>query len=372
MAARSERKSVPPAPAMSQVPLVPLGKQLDLLDAILNTVRMESLGSEVEQAITDIVDRLEQSIAVAVDLVYLRAMREVIYRYLGRSGIIPTRESMLDGAGELASLVGVDAEADLQDVMIRPEVRSYVIGRLFGESKLLDTKIATLVIIKLLTKLDLLEETKKCEGDVKQMDDWVTYLLNNVVDSEATCPVFSRLWLTEKGLERKEDEADFTAKLKSCLGGSKRYSFFDFAQSGYQTGSTELSGHSGLIFIDKKRKTYERFEPHGKFNPWSDTFVDDYFEKILPLKVPELQNYRYYKPLDLCPEIGPQRMQAKDKDCPSGGYCLIFSLVYLHLRLMSPDEDPRLILRILLSLGSDGLLSVVKRYVNWMDLALDP
>jgi hypothetical protein len=350
-------------------------KLLSLLDRIIYDVKAaEKSGTELERKITMVVDQLDET-ANLLDLQGLQKMREVLYQYLGRSGVIPTAQSMGSAANVLIAEYTNDddivSEPILIEAMITPQVQKYVYSRLFGESRLIDTFIVDLFLDKFYSKLNLLQETTKCRGNEEQVVAWISHLVNTLAPSSITCPVYRLIDLTEKGATNKDQEKLFIDELGTCLAGDKRFMFFDFGHSGSfigKDGKSRTGAHAGLVFIDKKRKTYERFEPHGQFESWDDKFVDKYFEQILPTIIPELKSYHYYKPLDICPAIGPQAMQADNKDCLAGGFCLIFALVYLHLRLIMPDEDPRLIIERLLKIGPTGLLSLVKRYVNWMEL----
>jgi hypothetical protein len=101
----------------------------------------------------------------------------------------------------------------------------------------------------------------------------------------------------------------------------------------YLTLHKKESGHANLIFVDTVNKTYERFEPHGSKGSYDE---NDQINEYLRTK-PEFKGFRYISTLDFCPRIGPQakeNRQAK-KACKIGGYCVVYSILYAHLRLIS-------------------------------------
>lgn len=124
--------------------------------------------------------------------------------------------------------------------------------------------------------------------------------------------------------------------------------------------------HSNMIFIDKNEKTYERFEPHGEMKSFDDSYVNKFMKTEFKAKF--LTNeYQYTGPLDVCPPIGPQRKQTRNNDCDDAGYCVIFSTLYAHLRVLDPSIPSQTIINRLLELSGDEILDTILRYISYID-----
>ena len=105
------------------------------------------------------------------------------------------------------------------------------------------------------------------------------------------------------------------------------------------------SSHLNVLFIDKKNKTVERFEPYGEIIysqsifPESQTDIDqsieDYFKNYL---------YKYYSPQSFCPREGIQYKMEKLQDSPTtkygtSGFCVSWSYLFALSRLKYPNES---------------------------------
>lgn len=132
------------------------------------------------------------------------------------------------------------------------------------------------------------------------------------------------------------------------------------------------NGHQNLLIFDKKQKTYERFEPNGSgaldFFTWVDAFLaSDNFKQSLKIK-----GYIFVPTATSCPMIGPQVKQKKLKEeekgfCKDGGYCVVFSTITAHLKLLAPDISIAEISAFLLSLDPEEILDLIQRYNTWME-----
>jgi hypothetical protein len=99
--------------------------------------------------------------------------------------------------------------------------------------------------------------------------------------------------------------------------------------------------HTNILIFDNKKKTVERFEPHGwevsqiMFGKENDERINilltTYFEEF---------NYRYIEPSTFCPTMkaGPQILSVlENKDKMQKGFCQTWSLWYADFRLTYPD-----------------------------------
>lgn len=107
-----------------------------------------------------------------------------------------------------------------------------------------------------------------------------------------------------------------------------------------------LSSHGNALIIDKNTLTYELFDPYGRTTPE----IDIWFEKDLPY-LAGLEGWKYLPPLELCPNYGPQYIAEKKEDIARNqkGYCMTWTLMYIHSRLSNPSIDPKIIVKLLTS-----------------------
>jgi hypothetical protein len=256
-------------------------------------------------------------------------------------------------------------ETIIQDPWFREFLRSYLLSPSEkGWSILDDWWFNQIFKTEFLDRVSSFIESDSCVGPSEKINQWLQYLINHEIGLPACVPDSKNLWLESDGKIMNEDE--FIGKLEECYQSSNDRIVFQFVHA------TSLAAHSGLIFIDKANKTYERFEPHGYFaGGWDDTFVDVYFEFLLPQKVTWLQEFKYFSNLKICPRIGPQILQAKAVDCPAGsGFCVAFSLIYAHLRILGQRFPPALIISKLTGMKPSEILSLVRRYITWMNFII--
>lgn len=103
----------------------------------------------------------------------------------------------------------------------------------------------------------------------------------------------------------------------------------------------EDMSHANVVIVDRRRKTVERFEPHGRHDradSMDQTFVDF-------LIANNMDKLHYIRPNDLCCNgWGPQRLENSVRLPPiklSRGYCGIWSMIYAHSRMQAPDRSAR-------------------------------
>jgi hypothetical protein len=102
-------------------------------------------------------------------------------------------------------------------------------------------------------------------------------------------------------------------------------------------------GHSNFIIYDKISKTFEHFEPHGSLQVSNIgnkqrlyIELNNFFTQLIPYCI-------YLSPNSVCPNIGPQALESilcekHVYKSTSPGYCYLWSIWYVELRLHYPDE----------------------------------
>ena len=157
---------------------------------------------------------------------------------------------------------------------------------------------------------------------------------------------------------------NFKSLIKKCEENNKYMVVCDLTL--LENFDTKKTSHANVLIFDTRRKTIERFDPHGGseykyvelvydkknkilgrqdfkfgnqknnkiestalFNQvYIDTKLKDKFKEIIP-------EYTYYSTNDTTPYLGPQ-VKTDEFD----GLCVTWSLMYMILRLLNPDMSP--------------------------------
>lgn len=126
--------------------------------------------------------------------------------------------------------------------------------------------------------------------------------------------------------------------------------------------------HANALIIDRILGTAELFEPHGDMNrggysqrDLEDVYyiLEDYFND---------QEYEFYYPEEVCPRIGPQKLETQDLKMKNEiGYCEAWSLWYIEMRLKYADIPRHILLPSILDIfTNDGkiALGVIRNYAE--------
>lgn len=127
------------------------------------------------------------------------------------------------------------------------------------------------------------------------------------------------------------------------------------------------------LFVDKKNKTAERFEPNGYFYE-SSSSLNGLYQKADAAIRGFFENFGliYIPSLDICPANG---VQLQEQDGLFFGFCSTWSVWYMDMRLTYPDDHPwdlnQAILMKVRSMSTDALQGYIKAYVSRIfDVAL--
>jgi len=119
--------------------------------------------------------------------------------------------------------------------------------------------------------------------------------------------------------------------------------------------------HANCIIIDKRFKTIERFEPHGKKEPINfvynrqllDSLLEKYFEQFLP-------KYKYLSPEETQFDSGFQRLETHETDKykkigdPSG-FCVMWCLWYIEQRVKNNIHPLKLSKKLLIHIKTRNI-----------------
>ena len=129
------------------------------------------------------------------------------------------------------------------------------------------------------------------------------------------------------------------------------------------------SNHSNFIIIDTEKKEIERFEPHGNFGRCENrmTLIVDHIVSNFLIDLYD-ESFYYYNPSSYCPNFGPQSVIKYDE-----GYCVVFSTLYSHLRIINIDKSRELIIKYIYNLTNDPENpNFMKKYIAYtFDLSPD-
>ena len=107
----------------------------------------------------------------------------------------------------------------------------------------------------------------------------------------------------------------------------------------------DIENHANVLLIDKKRKTIEFFEPHGYKKELSSPYehvskyhtkyklLKEYFSKIL-------KQYTFVNASEIIKQRGFQ-----DKYDSNSGYCVTWSCLFVHYRILNPDTPLILLMK---------------------------
>lgn len=114
-------------------------------------------------------------------------------------------------------------------------------------------------------------------------------------------------------------------------------------------------GHANYLLMNTKKNppTLERFESFGQpsgsciGNADVDTKIEELFRTNLAIYAPHLKDFVYIKPKEFLPYKNVQSIQEKedrwvnrDENRNPVGFCSVWSLWYIELRITNPDKDP--------------------------------
>lgn len=140
----------------------------------------------------------------------------------------------------------------------------------------------------------------------------------------------------------------------------------------------ENRAHSNALIINRERKEYERFEPHGTdvgYPVEYDRLVNEYLAGDEVRKEFGLQGYTYLAPLDYCLQKYESyaEYQEEKKRCDAGGFCLTWSLYYMLLRILNPRASREEVLKEAMNttLYGDSRLQKIRRFQSLMDALVE-
>lgn len=154
-------------------------------------------------------------------------------------------------------------------------------------------------------------------------------------------------------------------------------------------GILSLPKHCNGLVFDFEKRAISRFEPHGgredvMFRPaiidsairahliqgegvigyegFDEREKEDWEKNMF-------RDWTYNSPIDFCPSLGVQT-KAERSTLPviknTGGYCMAWSMIFMHQRVLSPDKTERQVVQYFLDMEPDDLLVLIRKYAAFM------
>jgi len=132
---------------------------------------------------------------------------------------------------------------------------------------------------------------------------------------------------------------NFFEKIKKCINGGAKFIVIPLGIE-MKEGS-----HANYIIYDVDTNIIERFEPHGSTTPPGLNYNPDVLDNILFSRFKEInENITYLKPKNYLPKIGFQLLDIfetkKKKIGDPGGFCALWAVWYVDMRLTYSDLTP--------------------------------
>jgi ankyrin repeat protein len=133
---------------------------------------------------------------------------------------------------------------------------------------------------------------------------------------------------------------NFFNKIKKCIDAKSKFIIIPLGIE-MKEGS-----HANYIIYDVDKKIIERFEPHGSTTPPGLNYNPELLDTILYSRFKELdKDITYLKPKNYLPKIGFQLLDIfetkKKKIGDPGGFCALWTIWYVDMRLTYPEIPPQ-------------------------------
>ena len=139
----------------------------------------------------------------------------------------------------------------------------------------------------------------------------------------------------------------FYDQFKNCLLKTKQFIIIPIGIE------MREGNHAGYLIYDNIKKEIERFEPHGSTTPPGLYYNPNLLDEILEARFKTIDvNIKYIRPIDYLPKIGFQLLDINEnKKKQIGdpeGFCALWSIWYVDMRLTYKDIDRKELVEMLL------------------------
>lgn len=125
-------------------------------------------------------------------------------------------------------------------------------------------------------------------------------------------------------------------------------------------------GHSNIIIVDKKEEQMYFFEPHGSVFGNNISLYINIQEHCINI-IKNLFKLHNYKSSNIFNKCGPQDMQRHSSNfIKSGGYCLSWSLLLIHLILLNSEKSIDDIVQFIKEIRPTKLNCYIQKYTTYI------
>lgn len=217
-------------------------------------------------------------------------------------------------------------------------------------------------------------------GDIRLITAGYLYFISKysnfvcgVIPKDKNIRPYSLVWTCRKSKGRSLGVSpDFEELFDDCLKIPQRFVIIPLRlKSKSPCNQHDKNSHANILILDKQKATIERFEPHGGRMSESIHFYEspELDERLAELFRAKSKSYTYLKPQEICPRKGFQQKQVKEHLTKSletlGGFCGVWSLWYMELRLLNPNVDPQSLINSALEELSKGDNNFTKFIINY-------
>jgi len=179
--------------------------------------------------------------------------------------------------------------------------------------------------------------------------DYIEYLCNQskllmkricLLENPTDCTLILDQKDFKKGIQVKHmQKKEFISFIKECMGDKKTRYIPIIPET-----IKKAENHANIIVIDVRRKQIELFEPHGNR---SDDSTLHHIKKTYSKKKTYLkkffESFSDYKFISVVDELTRNSLQSKYDS--NSGYCITWSLLYFHYKVLNPSVDEKKLIR---------------------------
>jgi hypothetical protein len=258
------------------------------------------------------------------------------------------------------------------------EVENYTPDNAYSYNySLVDTVSAKDAMMQLSEICNMFPVSKNCRGQFSA-EQWIPYLIRHstsAIFSHVATATAMHISVSLSKTDRYNAEllqGPSEVKLNELLSDS------DIIVVPIIIHMVDTSTHANMIIINRVLKTVEHFESNGNFDfeeNRQNTFAKQV--KCISLFVSDwtaglakLPGFRYVDPYLLCPIVAaPQKanslMEKDECGSKTSGFCLIYSTIYAHLRILCIRQPAHVIMEQMLLQTDQNMLRMVRQYDSW-------
>ena len=220
------------------------------------------------------------------------------------------------------------------------------------------------------------EPTQECRGNLS-----ITMgALSSVISAQTRIDKNIHVLRGEILLKNINGLIDFDDPIKNVLKGmnEKEDASVILGFLGIEASPNSRAGHANVVTLITNESegviTMERFDPNGAtYDSRVEMQVDarmrllaDEFGKLRKMKCVYKNLYETVS----CPRFPQSRVRAHTESlCPEGGFCVVFSAMYIHMRALYPDKSPSEIINsFYYTMTSEKLHLTMRKYYSKIEL----